>query len=452
MLNINETTIPLDWLVAAYDLDGNANDSSGNWNDWTATNVSWAAAERGYVEEVGSFNGSSSYVEVPHSTDFESDNFSISVWFNSDNFSSWSRRIIWKDAWGNTNWDWQLRMDDTIEMQVVFQAQNWSSEVKLNSWITSADVWSWCNVSVVWISSSITIYVDWIEKNTASFAWSNANNSNTIQLGRHSTSWTNFFDWEIWLVRIYNKALTSSEVNALYLEGLRKLWPTNTRLSWDFPKYSLRSLEKDKVLEISKANSSGTYYDQTGNGNNGTATNVTDSVNGLNNVMSFNGSSSRIEISDTPFDFTWDFSVFSTVKFDNLSSTTKTRFISKRNGWADWWMMLANTNGKFRIDFYANWGQYFTNSTPNTTFNTSWIFNVGFTYNNTTKLLQCYIDWVADWSVTTVWNPTLNNVNLYIWKNNISNFFDWEIINPTIYNRALSETEVKQLYYANKII
>ena len=188
-------------------------DQTGNGNNWTPTNVTDSTVG---LNNVMSFNWTSSYVSIPHSTELASDDFTIWIRFNSNNFTSWNRRIVWKDAGWNTNWDWQLRMDDTTKMQVVFQAQNWGGEIKLLSWITSSDVWKWCDIMVIWTSSWITIYVDWIETDTASFTWSNANNSNAIQLWRHSTSWSNFFDWEMSNFTYHNRALSDTEIQQDY--------------------------------------------------------------------------------------------------------------------------------------------------------------------------------------------------------------------------------------------
>ncbi len=44
-------TIPRDGLVAEYLLDWNANDTAWS-NNWTATNVTWVNADRGYVKNV----------------------------------------------------------------------------------------------------------------------------------------------------------------------------------------------------------------------------------------------------------------------------------------------------------------------------------------------------------------------------------------------------------------
>jgi len=52
----NYTTIPTDWLIGEWLLDWTAIDSSWNWNDWTATDITWVDAERGYVRQCASFD------------------------------------------------------------------------------------------------------------------------------------------------------------------------------------------------------------------------------------------------------------------------------------------------------------------------------------------------------------------------------------------------------------
>lgn len=62
---INPTYIPRDGLVGERLLNGNAKDTSGNGNDGTASGVTWVSADRGYVGECGSFDGSNDYVDCP---------------------------------------------------------------------------------------------------------------------------------------------------------------------------------------------------------------------------------------------------------------------------------------------------------------------------------------------------------------------------------------------------
>jgi len=61
----NPTHINRDNLVWEWLLDWNANDTSWNGNDWTATNVTYLPAEKGYVWEVAEFNWSTSRIQNP---------------------------------------------------------------------------------------------------------------------------------------------------------------------------------------------------------------------------------------------------------------------------------------------------------------------------------------------------------------------------------------------------
>lgn len=158
----------------------------------------------------------------------------------------------------------------------------------------------------------------------------------------------------------------------------------------------------------------------------GTVTWATSVTWKINNGYSFDGTNDYIDYTDSDFDTAGDFSVWGWVKFDTFASTGDTRFISKRIAWADWWMILVNTSWKLRVDFYANSWTYYTNSSPSTTFSTWTWYHVGFSYNNTTKLLQCYINGSADGSVTTAWTPTLNNEKLQIGRA-FNSFFEWDL-------------------------
>ncbi len=198
-------------LISYYEFENNVLDSewSNNWTNF------WTSDVAGIILRGRWFDWVNDYITISNISDYQSDNFSFSIWFNSNVFNSNNQRIIWKDAWGNTNWDWQLRYDNANN-QVVFQMQDWSSEQKLFSWIWPWDIGTWYNILVTATSTEATIYVDSVEVDNMSITWSNANNTNDIQVWRHATSWSNFFNWEMDEFWFWDRTLDQTDANNVY--------------------------------------------------------------------------------------------------------------------------------------------------------------------------------------------------------------------------------------------
>jgi len=227
MLNINETTIPLDRLVAAYDLDGNANDSSGNWNDWTATNVTWGSADRGYVEEIWESNWTSTRIETDT---ILQDWYTVSYWATLVNLTENQCRL----------WDAD-RSTTNQQKSCHFRLVEWGFSITT---LTPSDGFNAVltyPISEVWTYHVVAYFKDWDYELTVNWDTVSTTDSYTQPTG---LDWLCIFaacdtspsydPWKIWLVRMYNKKLSEQEKNALYLEGLRKLWPTN--ISTSYPK------------------------------------------------------------------------------------------------------------------------------------------------------------------------------------------------------------------------
>lgn len=282
---INYTTVPTDWLVWEYLLDWDANDTSGNWNDGTATDITWNSATKGYVTEVASFNGTSSRIDFSSNPfdsfmDWNSD-FSIAWWFNADNISATNEYYIFNN----------------FPNKYVIKIRDWSLQTKARISNTSykttfsLSTWQWYFFVATYSSSNWQkLYINWSLVGSDSNTWSFDNASWWVtRIGEGDQNRWKYFNWLIWIFRVYNKILTDYERNNLYQEWERRIGiirPKDT--GFNFPKYSLPNLEEGKVLEISRAQSGGVYYDQTGSWNDSTSvTNVTDSTVGQNNVMTF---------------------------------------------------------------------------------------------------------------------------------------------------------------------
>lgn len=75
-------------LVAAYDLNGDANDSSGRNNHGAVTAASNTTNRFGLAGRALQFNGTNTYVAIPDSDAFDSPDYTVSLWFRADDLPS----------------------------------------------------------------------------------------------------------------------------------------------------------------------------------------------------------------------------------------------------------------------------------------------------------------------------------------------------------------------------
>lgn len=330
---------------------------------------------------------------------------------------------------------------------------NWDSDTGSGDWtftnatFVSSSIW-YTKENVQWGATTTFTYPSVTYTNSYIFK-DGVFIKNSSEVTSTALNWVNWSEYA--LLTFFNRTLDKSEENALKLEWLKQLWPTHLlNRSQGFPKYSLRSLEEWKVLEISKAQSWGSYIDQTGNGNNGTPTNVTDSTVGLNNVMSFNGTSSLVSINDSP-----SLDITSEIYLSTRVNTTKlwTQYLIVKR--------TANVNDGYELSFSWSWKVFvrFNQSTQWNTYrldslsnyDTSWKWEKWeATYDWST--IKIYRNWVLDNSVSATFTIWTNNTALQLWKNTWGWYLQWQMCNPVVYNKSLSETEIQQLYYSNKLI
>ena len=204
--------------VATYQLDGNANDLSGNYSG-TPTDVSYGVGE---FDLAGVFNGSSSGVNLPEFSALNSTDFSVSVWFNhnSADTTTSNNRII------------QLNCDsdgDAGLLDVMFRQSTFAFTIR--SGINSTDVLTYTSNSTelpdnvfnhIAITrdktSNITIlYINGVNvKEQTQAEGSNIGSFSSIGVRTFGDLHIN---GSIDQVRIFNKALSAGEVTTLYNES-----------------------------------------------------------------------------------------------------------------------------------------------------------------------------------------------------------------------------------------
>jgi len=189
----------------------------------------------------------------------------------------------------------------------------------------------------------------------------------------------------------------------------------------------------------------GNANDESGNEHSGIiqgATLTTDRFGNIDSAYSFNGIDNNIELENTAsYDMFSGFSLVAWVKFTNSAPQS---IISKHRNYilnsyniCTWERIVLNTNNR---STYIE--------TPTTYNDGNWHFVVGI-YNgagNTDATSFIYVDGVLMVSGDTVY--TIGSTeNLRIGSDSSLSFFNGTIDDVRIYNRPLTETEIKELYY-----
>lgn len=206
-------------LVAYYPFNGNANDESGNGNDGTVNGATLTEDRFGNAETAYSFDGIDNYISVPDDTSLNLINeLTISVWVNSRNISKVNQDIISKTESGS----YSLTLNESDESDKInrfaFLAMI-SGGYKYYYSDTHIESDTWYHVVSVYDGSYVKIYVDGIQETIHVQDGSIQSNNSSLIIGNESRQLHEPFDGYIDDIRIYNRALSESEIQELYLEG-----------------------------------------------------------------------------------------------------------------------------------------------------------------------------------------------------------------------------------------
>jgi hypothetical protein len=205
-------------LVAYFPFGGNANDASGNGNNGTVSNATLTSDRFGNANSAYSFNGANAYIDVPDSTSLHiSSNFTLSAWIYQSAADQSGYRIIDKvlagtpagftfDTWGNGSGGHTLRL----------QAAAPTNPNVLGA--TAYSLLSWHHVVAVVSGSNGWVYLDGIVNGTG-IVGNIPINTLDLYIGRPHPNGVEWFNGKIDDVRIYNRALSATEIGQLYTLG-----------------------------------------------------------------------------------------------------------------------------------------------------------------------------------------------------------------------------------------
>ena len=293
---------------AKLELNANNYYGSGNWEDNTANNHdATLTGTPTYVDDGNSdyfeFDASNDYMTIPHSTDLDiSTSFTVEAWVNRDD--NGEGYIISKASGTSGAYGWFLQFHNNSSWGYTFQTYSTSNSTgSARATIAkSGTAGKWQHVVGTYDGTNTKIYVDGDLKATTALSGTPAANTAQVVLGAYYNYGAKF-DGKIAQVRVYQTALSSSEVKTNY---------DATKGLYQYP---------DLELHLDPASYSGSGTTWTADvGNNGTLVGNTSYDQELGDFFDLDGSGDYISLNTTGY-LEGDFTVEMWWNFDSFSSS-----------------------------------------------------------------------------------------------------------------------------------
>ena len=200
-------------LVSWWPAEGNANDVIGGNN---GTLVGGAGFATGEVGQAFSFNGTSGYVSIPDSPSLDSftNSVTIELWLKVNRLTT-NPDWVWIVTKGNSSWELQC----TVYAKTVTFNASGTSNTSLNGNRNINDG-QWHHVAGVYDGTNMFIYVDGTLDASQPSTGLIAQNSYPVEFGQNAEAPRAIFNGSMDEVSLYHRALSASEIAAIYNAGI----------------------------------------------------------------------------------------------------------------------------------------------------------------------------------------------------------------------------------------
>ena len=388
------------------------------------------------------FDGSNDYVNIGTGTGLNqfSGDFTVSLWAMATGLNSNYGNLIgdyYTNTVATTN-EWQIMMNNSSTYLNVYRVgtgyiiSNTASGFSANTWI---------NVVLTRIGSAITLYANNTVIATATNSTTFGTATGNFNIGIDGNNTSEAFSGLISNVLIYNKGLTATEVAQNY--NAQKSRYTNTIVQQGLV------LNLDAANPYSYAGAGTTWFDTSGNANNGTLTNGPTYNTTNSGVINFNGTnnyvtsanSSSLQITSA---LTLEIWFYNTANADGLGMIVKGPLSS------DYDYMLYLSGNSTYVSFYKkdSLGTPYYGGVTLSLLN-RWLHIVA--THTSGGLYTMYVNGVAVDSAAFASSSIRSSSNpLYIGAGWNPAYFSGNIGETRIYNIALSAAQVLQNYNASK--
>jgi hypothetical protein len=208
------------WSFDGQDIsNGVALDRSGNSNNGNLINIASSTFyTMGRLGQAFNFNGTNNYVSVSDSASLNfTSAMTASAWINSSNPSVSFPMIVTKSN-GSANFPFELRLSNTRIPQFGVSTNGAYTYITGNTQIATS---TWYHIAGVYDGANLNMYVNGISDTTAVPVTGTMTSASygTLIGARNSVAPEYFFPGKIDDVRLYNRALSASEIKRLYSIG-----------------------------------------------------------------------------------------------------------------------------------------------------------------------------------------------------------------------------------------
>jgi hypothetical protein len=438
--------VPTNGLVGYWPFNGNANDQSVNGNNGTVNGATLTTDRFGNSNSAYNFEGSSSIQDyiIANNPISNQNSFSISYWVSRADINNPKWHLMINDNNNSTGTYEFFSKMDTIYFRN-FGGSGLNFDLKQRVQIPNNSAF---NVCVTSDNNSTKLFINGIQYQETSIQKIKPL-LGMFYVGKHAnftTQSNSSFNGKLDDIGIWNRALTQQEITAMYngvnysdtcnavsgslVNGLVGYWPF-----------------------------CGNANDQSGNGNNGTvngATLTTDRFGNTNSAYNFDGVNDYIStnysgilgINSRSISFWYN------SNSNNIEETVFTGY-GENNCGAGFACTLFPLN-KPAVDNTCSW----IKSVNSTTINSWNFYTITYTSSDGSDLTNCkiYINGVLQ---STSQNSTLYDINTINGLNMVfgssilfypNQFFNGKLDDIGIWNRALTQQEITQLYNQNQCI
>ncbi len=198
-------------LVAFYPFNGNTNDESGKGNNGV-NNGAVLTTDR-FVNANKAYTFNHTYIEIPNSSSLQSPttSFTLAFWTNISQWDlSTAAFMVKSNSTAMGQYGAAATSTPNVEFDLGGQAYSFSKSLNRNVWYF---------ICFQWDGQKIRYYVNGSPVDSVLFSGSLTPDNNPLDLGRRTSVSTKYLRGKLDDIRIYNRALSISEIQQLHNEN-----------------------------------------------------------------------------------------------------------------------------------------------------------------------------------------------------------------------------------------